>query len=73
MHHKRKKPRTLSDSQGPFPNGSRRGESPSHWNIIFHHRPGRRRDKENCRKAMMGDEDRVVWDLGNRKPHIYYW
>ena len=73
MHHKRKKPRTRSSSRPPFPGGTRRGESPGHWNILFHNRPRRRRDRENCRKAMHGEDERIVWDLGNRKPHHYYW
>lgn len=74
MNHKRKKPRTKSASRGKWWGGSRSGEAPSHWNIIFHSRPKRRRDKYNCIKIMHGcDPDGIVWDLGNRKPHTYYW
>ena len=74
MNHKRKKPRIKSTSQGNLCGSSRRGEAPSHWNILFHHRPKRRRDKLNCAKILKGhDSDAVIWDLGNRKPHVYYW
>lgn len=69
MHYKRKKPRTKSRSTGAFPNGT-----PAHWNILHHSRPRRRRTAQLATKLLKGTEpDDLVWDLGNRKPHIYYW
>lgn len=74
MHHKRKRPRTKSASQSPFPHGSRNGEAPGHWNILFHSRPRRRRDDGAAKLVLRGaDPDVLLWDLGNRKPHRYYW
>jgi len=74
MHYKRKYPRTKGLGRGAICGGSRASESPSHWDIEHHSRPRRRRDKANCLKMKMGhDPDATTWDLGNRKPHIYYW
>jgi hypothetical protein len=74
MNYKRKKPRIKGTSNGKCCGGSRTGSAPSWWNIIFHSRPKRRRDKNNCVKVMHGhDQDGLIWDLGNRKPHNYYW
>ena len=69
MNHKRKKPRIKSRSIGAFPNGT-----PGHWNIVYHSRPRRRRTARQLRGLLKGsDADRLVWDLGNHKPHTYYW
>lgn len=69
MNHKRKRPRTKSRSVGAFPSGT-----PAHWNILFHSRPRRRRDARTIRKLLSGaDPDALLWETGNRKPHIYYW
>jgi hypothetical protein len=69
MNHKRKKPRTKSRSTGAFPNGT-----PSHWNILFHSRPRRRRTAMTAVRLLHGaDPDVLIWDLGNHKPHKYYW
>jgi hypothetical protein len=69
MHHKRKKSRTKSRSKGAFPNGS-----PAWWNIEFHIRPKRRRDKQQVSRIMQGaDADALAFDLGNHKPHHYFW
>ena len=74
MHYKRKKPRTKSNSPGSWPPYGRHGEAPSHWNILFNNRPKRRRNKASCKKVLSGkDADNMSWDLGNRKPHSYYW
>lgn len=74
MHYKRKRPRTQSSGTTDYPRGSRAGEAPAHWNILFHHRPARRKDKAACHKVLHGvDPDGMVWELGNRKPHVYYW
>lgn len=69
MHHKRKKPRTKSRSVGAFPSGT-----PSHWNILFHSRPRRRREHVRLLAILRGhDSETLVWDLGNSRPHKYYW
>jgi hypothetical protein len=69
MHHKRDKPRTKSRSIGAFPDGT-----PAAWNILFHSRPRRRRDRARLSELRRGgDPDSLVWELGNRRPHIYYW
>ena len=69
MHHKRKKPRTKSRNTLNFIK-----EAPAYWNILNHSRPRRRRDAERLAKLMRGaDPDDLVWDLGNHKPHVYYW
>lgn len=74
MNYKRKNPRTKGTSHGKCSGGSRTGSAPSYWNIIFHTRPKRRRDKNNCVSVIHGhDPDGLIWDLGNRKPHKYYW
>lgn len=74
MNYKRRKPRINGVSRGKSCGGSRTGSAPSDWNIIFHTRPKRRRNKSNCHKILAGCEpDSVMWDLGNRKPHVYYW
>lgn len=69
MNFKRKKPRTKSRSVGAFPSGT-----PSHWNILFHSRPRRRRTANAVIRLLRGaDPDAMVWDLGNHRPHKYYW
>ena len=69
MNYKRKKPRTKSRSVGAFPNGT-----PAHWNIVFHSRPRRRRDHASLVKVVRGlDPENLIWDLGNSRPHKYYW
>jgi hypothetical protein len=76
MNHKRKKARVNSrHGGGCFAKGSRKGEaSPSYWDTLYHSRPRRRRDKANCTRIMHGTHpDSIAWDLGNRKPHEYYW
>lgn len=69
MHYKRKKPRTKSRSVGAFPDGT-----PSYWNILFHNRPRRRRERVRLVAVLRGkDPETLVWDLGNSRPHKYYW
>jgi len=69
MHYKRKKPRTKSRSVPTFPNGAS-----AHWNIMFHSRPRRRRERLGVKRLCCGeDPDALVWDLGSRRPHVYYW
>ncbi len=75
MNHKRKRARIKSDTVPQrWGGGTRAGHAPSHWNILFHHRPRRRHDKHSCVRIMHGeDPDGISWELGNRKPHVYYW
>jgi hypothetical protein len=73
MNHRRSKPRTKSRSTGSWKATGRHGEAPSCWNILRNNRPKRRRDKMNCRKAQGAGGDAIAWDLGNRRPHVYYW
>ena len=69
MNYKRKKPRIHTHQPAQFPCGT-----PSYWNILFHTRPRRRREKKNCHQVLHGaDADSMAWDLGNHKPHKYYW
>jgi len=36
--------------------------------------PKRRANKRLCHKSMCGaDPDELLFPLGNRKPHVYYW
>lgn len=74
MNHKRNKPRIKSRSVKWF-GGSRAGKAPGYWNIVYHNRPRRRKDKRICHKILMGElhPDNTAWTLGNRKPHEYYW
>ncbi|MFB2531942.1 hypothetical protein ACEYYA_07235 [Paracoccus sp. p3-h83] len=69
MNHKRKKPRSHSRRTARFPDGS-----PAFWNILYHSRPRRRRTAAALARLLRGaDPDGMVWDLGNRKPHLYFW
>ena len=69
MHYKRRKPRCKSTRHGIFPHGS-----PSHWDILFHTRPRRRRDKSGERNILKGKDSKTcLWDTANHKPHKYYW
>ena len=48
--------------------------TPKWWIKLYMTRPKRRRNKEVCTAIMKGkDPDDLVYPLGNRKPHIYYW
>jgi len=48
--------------------------TPKWWNIVFNNQPKRRRNKRSCQKVLQGfDPDELVFDLGNCKPHLYYW
>lgn len=53
----------------PFPNGT-----PSWWTNLYMNRPKRRENRRLCKKVLGGVEaDELVFPLGNRKPHVYYW
>lgn len=71
MNHKRKRPRIKGTGKSP----DSMGTTPAHHNILFHSRPRRRRDKLRCIKLMQGQihPDAMAWELGNHKPHTYYW
>jgi len=49
--------------------------TPSWYINQYMTRPKRRASKNLCRALHRGSahEDSVVFPLGNRKPHIYYW
>lgn len=52
-----------------FPDGA-----PKWWRKLYMTRPRRRESDRLCRDVMRGiDLDRMVWPLGNSKPHVYYW
>ncbi len=72
MNYKRGRPRTCITHHG-VPDMST-GKAPRHWNVTFHTRPKRRRDAAKLAAVRAGaDADGIVWDLGNSKPHEYYW
>lgn len=72
MNYKRKRARTRPRRHGnkvAFPRGM-----PLWFNIEFHVRPRRRRDRERLRQVMLGaDPDALLWEQHSRKPTIYYW
>jgi hypothetical protein len=48
--------------------------TPRWWVKLFMTRPKRRENKSACVSILKGeDPDGVVFPLGNRKPHKYYW
>lgn len=59
--------------------GTRRSEywpttTPSWWVTLYMTRPKRRLENHLCHRVMAGeDPEGIVWPLGNRKPHEYYW
>lgn len=74
-HYKRKRPRTS-------PTHNARGciktywlnTWPRWWDVVFHTRPRRRRDKATMQAVKSGwiEADAANWSVGN-KPHSYYW
>lgn len=62
--------RTYRRWYGPrFPNGT-----PKWWRKLHMTRPRRRETKALCYRAMCEEElDGLVFPLGNRKPHKYFW
>jgi hypothetical protein len=53
----------------PFPHGT-----PKWWRKLHMTRPRRRQSRALCHRALRGEEyDDLVFPLGNRKPHEYYW
>lgn len=48
--------------------------TPNWWVREFMNRPRRRENRHLCRLIKFGcDPDLMIWPLGNRKPHRYYW
>ena len=48
--------------------------APSAWVNAYMNRPKRRSNKRLCERILRGaDPDGVVFPVGNRKPHVYYW
>lgn len=47
---------------------------PRHWDIMYHNRPRRAREKRMAHKVVAGrvDYDEAIWPLSKR-PHQYYW
>jgi hypothetical protein len=73
MNYKRKRPRTrvrTRKGRGYWMHGW-----PAWWDIVFHRRPRRRRDQERLRAIFAGhlDPDNASFELGNHKPHRYFW
>lgn len=62
--------RTCRRWYGPrFPDGT-----PKWWRKLHMTRPRRRANTAFCHRAERGEDyDDLVFPLGNRKPHEYYW
>lgn len=76
-NHKRRRPRTKSRR----PHFARHDPDvrywlcrwPAWWDIVFHTRPQRRKEKELEKKVLSGaDPDEIVWPV-DKKPHHYFW
>lgn len=53
----------------PFPTST-----PGRWVRAHMNRPRRHINRQLCDLVAAGnDPDTMVWPLGNRKPHFYYW
>jgi hypothetical protein len=53
----------------PFPMST-----PSRWVRVHMNRPRRHLHRALCALVVQGYEpEDIVWPLGNRKPHVYYW
>jgi hypothetical protein len=53
----------------PFPMST-----PSRWARDHMNRPRRHLNRQLCQLVELGsDPDGLVWPLGNRKPHVYFW
>ena len=78
-HYKRKRPRTspthgFHNRRDPLHFQYWGHNWPRWWDVVFHTRPRRRRDKELTRavKAGLIDADNTVWSV-DKKPQVYYW
>ena len=56
---------------------SRRGRimtTPGWWVCFRMNRPKRRENRRLCKAIVAGaDPESIVFPLGNRRPHLYYW
>lgn len=74
MNYKRGYPRTVGSPGNWNRRGSRSGDAPRWYALLFDKRPAKRRDKAKIRKIMQGkDPDELLFELSSRKPHKYYW
>lgn len=72
MNHKRKKSRLHSGQRNKL--YLIHDSTPAYWHLIYHTRPRRHRNKAGCRKLLRGaDPEAAIWDLGNSRPHEYFW
>lgn len=48
--------------------------TPGWWANLYMNRPKRRENRRLCKEVAAGaDPDSIVFPLGNRRPHVYYW
>ncbi|WP_295679509.1 hypothetical protein [uncultured Nevskia sp.] len=48
--------------------------TPGYWVRLHMNRPRRHENRHMCWQVMRGrDPDGLIWPLGSRKPHVYYW
>lgn len=48
--------------------------TPSDWTRLQMNVPRRRKNKRDCKKVLQGADVEGMWfELGNHKPHSYYW
>lgn len=51
-----------------------RQSTPRYWVQLYMTRPRRRENRRLCLQVESGLEpDEMIWPLGSRKPHVYYW
>lgn len=48
--------------------------TPGTWVSVHMNRPRRHENRRLCQKVFAGeDPDGIVWPVGARRPHLYYW
>ena len=48
--------------------------TPGSWVRAHVNRPRRHENRHLCRLVVQGlDPDELIWPIGSRKPHVYYW
>ncbi len=72
-NYKRGYPRTAACSGGDS-GGYWLDHWPRHWDVVYHTRPRRRRERRLLKDVLCGrrDPDAIAWPV-NHKPHVYYW
>lgn len=66
--HALKKGKTFRDGHLAF------SHTPSWWVNMCMNRPKRYTNKHFCYRILNGDDpNKIVWPVGNRKPHKWYW